>query len=1032
MTDPGPRTVGALAPKRPPLTWWERQAAMGPDRGAFGISRRRLERAAQSNEKRQETVAAQGATLPVVYGRVRLGAKIAGVVVDASRTLWVLAVWCEGPVEAIESVQADNEVLRFGVQATHYLGTDSQTVDSNLVAAYADNGITFTDALPYTCYSVVKVPFNSLDHFPRLAAVIQGLKVYDPRSTLTTYSTNPALQLADYITSTRYGMAADVDWPSVETAADFCDEVLSGTEARRLCSVSFDRMDDAAVWRDMLAAYAGVFFRGNDPYVLVPDEPASSVITFDDSNIVEGSMRLKKRGGLQVPTVLSLTYTDTTTNPWRNQIVRVYASGVLAGTAPWRESKVSLTGITRYSQALREATERLNKLTLTDLHAEWTTFDAGVRAERGDVVTVTHPMGLTAKRMRVASVQDVGFGRYKIAAEEYDPAVYSAVVVNSPTYPDTSLGNPLDVPKVTGLSVSEDVYYIASGYYASRLVVTWDEVTWQFLAGYRVEVWDGSTLVQSDTVQSGAYTTPPVQEGRSYDIYVAAFSYAAMGDEAQESLIVTGKNTAPGNVTSVSAVTVGGMVSVQWTAASDLDLTAHEVRYWSGGGSWDTGTLVDRVAMPATRYITPAIPPGTWTVGVKGLDSVRNAIYPYGQPSATAATATITVEANGAFSNVRENNFSTPTLTNMAERTAGGVKYWITDLGATWNSLFTTTMSTYTLPVAAYHSTATASLVTESYDFGAALSGTFVGSMTYTVLNGAASFYLELSIDASTWVQYPGGAANTTARYARLRITHSGAADAVRVDALGKVVLMQAVRRETFTNQTSLASGGKRIQLVGTYGVASGVLVSPVGSAQRSASVGNVLVAPTHGLLLSATMSGGGNCYIYRRISNASYTFASGDYVEYEVYVFNSANTSVGGLEMDFTDYTAGRYYGWPDSYGPYVAPSIPLPRGQWVARKSQVAAGMVGKTVNSWDLVHEDNTAGHVAAVYRNIRVTDGGSTTHLTVYGSSGEPDANATAYSLLVTDVRCGPANSFEVYLWNGATQVADLFNASFDGV
>ena len=62
---------------------------------------------------------------------------------------------------------------------------------------------------------------------PNLSAVIRGRLVYDPRTTSTVWSNNPALCLADFLSDTTYGLGApyaDIDSASLIAAANVCDE----------------------------------------------------------------------------------------------------------------------------------------------------------------------------------------------------------------------------------------------------------------------------------------------------------------------------------------------------------------------------------------------------------------------------------------------------------------------------------------------------------------------------------------------------------------------------------------------------------------------------------------------------------------------------------------------------------------------------------------------------------------------------------------------------------------------------------------
>lgn len=62
---------------------------------------------------------------------------------------------------------------------------------------------------------------------PEVTAVIRGRKVFDPRTGSVTWSDNPALCIADYITAP-FGLNESrdrVDWGDVAAAADVCDEI---------------------------------------------------------------------------------------------------------------------------------------------------------------------------------------------------------------------------------------------------------------------------------------------------------------------------------------------------------------------------------------------------------------------------------------------------------------------------------------------------------------------------------------------------------------------------------------------------------------------------------------------------------------------------------------------------------------------------------------------------------------------------------------------------------------------------------------
>jgi hypothetical protein len=276
---------------------------------------------------------------------------------------------------------------------------------------------------------------------------------------------------------------------------------------------------------------------------------------------------------------MTVTYTDTSVLPYKSATAVVKAAGVDAGTTPRRESQVSLPGINRYSQAVREATERLNKLLLNDLSFNLGVFDERLDLEVGDIVAVTHPIGLSAKLMRVLGLSGE-YGRYNLALVEYDPAVYDASVATAPTYTDTDLPNPASPPAVAGVTMTEEVFQLENGNWSSRWRITWSAAAYSFLAHYRAELWEGATLIHAASPATAEWPTPAVQEGVTYTAKVAAVSsIGATGTWATQSATAAGKTLIPSDVPSVSAFEAGGRVYVSWAPAVDIDIWRYEVRY---------------------------------------------------------------------------------------------------------------------------------------------------------------------------------------------------------------------------------------------------------------------------------------------------------------------------------------------------------------------------------------------------------------------------------------------------------------------
>ena len=123
------------------------------------------------------------------------------------------------------------------------MGSPDQAADTFL----ADESAHWTTEhrLRGIAYMYVRLAFDA-DVFPNgipeITATISGKKVYDPRTSTTAWSDNPALCLRDYLTSS-YGIAEDtanIDDALVIAAANVCDQTNTDAGTTRYtCNGSF-------------------------------------------------------------------------------------------------------------------------------------------------------------------------------------------------------------------------------------------------------------------------------------------------------------------------------------------------------------------------------------------------------------------------------------------------------------------------------------------------------------------------------------------------------------------------------------------------------------------------------------------------------------------------------------------------------------------------------------------------------------------------------------------------------------------------
>jgi len=120
------------------------------------------------------------------------------------------------------------------VRIRKYLGTASQTADTFMVSEIPE--WTTNHRLRGIAYVYVRFQWDQ-DIFPtgvpNISAWVKGKKIYDPRTTLTAFSDNPALILNDYLKEVEFGLGctdAEVDETYVITAANACDEGVTVTD----------------------------------------------------------------------------------------------------------------------------------------------------------------------------------------------------------------------------------------------------------------------------------------------------------------------------------------------------------------------------------------------------------------------------------------------------------------------------------------------------------------------------------------------------------------------------------------------------------------------------------------------------------------------------------------------------------------------------------------------------------------------------------------------------------------------------------
>jgi len=178
--------------------------------------------------------------IPVIYGRRKVGGTRVFISTGGNKNeyLYMAIALSEGQIDAVEEIYINDELWlkdgsvvsgnKFVNLITHgiALGGDDQAYIQMLSEADATWGT--NHRLRGIAYVALRFKYDQdvFSGIPDVKCVVRGKKVYDPRTSTTAWSNNPALCLRDYLTNSRYGKGLStslIDDDSFIAAANFLD-----------------------------------------------------------------------------------------------------------------------------------------------------------------------------------------------------------------------------------------------------------------------------------------------------------------------------------------------------------------------------------------------------------------------------------------------------------------------------------------------------------------------------------------------------------------------------------------------------------------------------------------------------------------------------------------------------------------------------------------------------------------------------------------------------------------------------------------
>ena len=593
----------------------------------------------------------------IIYGKLRVGGPVVFMETTSvsNEFLHIVIVLASHEINAVTAVYFDDYELQLdgnGEETGDFagfarvkvkLGTADQTAFAELVTE--SNGLwTNNHRLRGRAALYVRLKFSTDKYpngIPNITAIIEGKKVYDPRSTTTAYSANPALIIADFLKDTAYGLgvpSGEIDETALIAAANICDESIpldaGGDENRYEAHGSFDSVETPeAILNKLVTSMAGKLLLTNGYWVILAGAYRTPTITLDEDDL---------RAGIRVQTLQSK-------NQQFNAIRGVFA-------AP--ENLYQPTDFPAIKSATYIA-EDSGLETWKDITLPFTTsVTMAQRLAKIDLlrsrqqIGLTYPAKLTAFNVQVGDVIYINNTRLGWSSKPFE-VVSNTIVLNEDGGAlligfdlelretatnvfdwDASEEQPFDAAPNTNLPDVRNV--IAPGIAASdelrvenETLITTMLVTVTgggvFRDRYEVEAKISTDSVFTNLGQASGnqFEFANVTDGATYNIRARTIS--TLGVASPYSTLshgIVGKTAPPSDVTGFSVNIIEGDAHLSWVPVPDLDLSHYRIRYSpliSGATYSNAVDMVEKVSRPAASIVVPAL---TGTYMIKAYDKL--------------------------------------------------------------------------------------------------------------------------------------------------------------------------------------------------------------------------------------------------------------------------------------------------------------------------------------------------------------------------------------------------------------------------
>lgn len=542
--------------------------------------------------------------------------------------------------------------LSRGIRIMSSLGSANQKVtDSDIVNAYKSDGNivlnlnnNFCQNIPYVHATCRYHPslFNNIG-IPTFQVKYKGKKCFDPRTSTTAWTENPALHLYDYLRSTAYGMGInsnEIDTASFNAAANICDEsvaIAGGTEKRYTSHLVLSMGDNhKSNVNQILSTMAGSLVWIEGKYKLYAGAWSTPTNTIDESWLVGGINVSPKESKRQLFNGVKGIYLNTDGDQEEfNEFPAVTSSAYkLMDNNEELLADIQLIGTTGVERAQRLAKIYLQR----HRYSETIQISCNYKALKISVMDTVYfnsdILGYSNKTYRViAWSQSANGNSFDLTLRHETADVYSWTTGEARKPQIVSM---LPIPNYNAVGqvgkpvLFEELYTTNSGSSVkNKIKGTFEPSPDAFVSHYRVEykLQNLSSYNILGNFKDNNFEILDVQNGK-YDVRVVAINnFGVQGSYAHSRIEVLGLMAKPKDVTSFGISIVNNNARLFWDLSDDIDVKIggrYVIKHSSltTGYTWNSAnTLLPSVSGSTTTALAPLL---SGTYMIKAEDSTGN------------------------------------------------------------------------------------------------------------------------------------------------------------------------------------------------------------------------------------------------------------------------------------------------------------------------------------------------------------------------------------------------------------------------